>query len=80
MTSPVLIEPRELETRLNEVDLQVVDLCKAEQYARGHIPGAVHLDYSRLVMSRPPVTGLLPSLEYLRELFSTLGLKRDVCV
>ncbi len=80
MTNPVLIEPHELKTRLNEVNLQVVDLCKAEQYARGHIPGAVHLDYSRLVMSRPPVTGLLPGREYLRELFSTLGLKRDACI
>lgn len=80
MTSPVLIEPAELQTRLNEGDLQVVDLCKAEQYTRGHIPGAVHLDYSRLVMSRPPIGGLLPSPEYLRELFSALGLKRDACI
>lgn len=77
MTSPVLIEPIELEARLNEVGLQVVDLCKPEQYVRGHIPGAVHLDYSCLVMSRPPTGGLLPNPEYLRELFSTLGLKRD---
>jgi thiosulfate/3-mercaptopyruvate sulfurtransferase len=58
----------------------VVDLCGAEQYARGHVPGAVHLDYPRLLLSRPPVTGLLPSADYMRGLFSSLGLRPDACI
>lgn len=76
----LLIEPVELLARLRETDVRVVDLCTAEQYARGHVPGAVHLDYSRLVLSRPPVTGLLPSMDYLEGLFSSLGLSSDAYV
>jgi thiosulfate/3-mercaptopyruvate sulfurtransferase len=75
-----LIEPAELEARLQDSDLQVVDLCKPEQYARGHVPGAVHVDYARLVMSRPPVMGLLPDMQYLHELFSWLGLRRGALI
>jgi thiosulfate/3-mercaptopyruvate sulfurtransferase len=72
---PLLLQPAELEPRLVDANLQLVDLCKAEQYARGHIPGALHLDYSRLVLSQPPMTGLLPSADYMSNLFSSLGLK-----
>jgi thiosulfate/3-mercaptopyruvate sulfurtransferase len=74
---PLLFEPLELEARLADSNLQVVDVCKAEQYARGHIPGAVHLDYSRLVLSQPPVMGLLPSADYMSGLFSSLGLRSE---
>jgi len=72
-----LIEPAALEARLADTDLRVVDVCKAEQYAQAHIPGAVHVDYDRLVFSRPPVAGLLPDAAYMRQLFSSLGLTRE---
>jgi thiosulfate/3-mercaptopyruvate sulfurtransferase len=76
----MLIEPADLEARLGDADVQVVDLCTTEQYTRAHIPGAVHLEYSRLVLSRPPIGGLLPKGDYLGELFSSLGLRSDACV
>jgi thiosulfate/3-mercaptopyruvate sulfurtransferase len=80
VTFPLLLEPAELQARLAEPNLQVVDLCQAEQYARAHIPCAVHLDYSRLVLSRPPVTGLLPSMDYMHTLFSSLGLRSEAYI
>lgn len=75
-----MIEPAELEARLGDPELQIVDLCKAEQYARAHIPDAIHLDYARLVWSRPPVAGLLPNQDYLRELFSSLGFRQEALI
>lgn len=75
-----LIEPATLETRLADPDVQIVDVCKAEQYAQAHVPGAAHVDYARLVFSRPPVAGLLPDATYMSALFSSLGLRSDACV
>lgn len=76
----LILEPAELEARLKDSDLQIVDLCKTEQYGRGHIPSAVHLDYSRLLLSHPPVMGLLPAADYMRELFSSLGMRPDAYI
>jgi len=41
---PLLVTPAWLAERLGRADVRVVDLSDAEDYARGHIPGAVHLD------------------------------------
>lgn len=71
---PPVVAPEVLEPRLGEPDLLLVDLCSAEQYARAHIPGAVHLDYASLVASRPPVGGLLPEPEPLGLALSSIGL------
>ena len=54
----------------------VVDLRKPEALAGGHVPGAVHLDYSALVRAEPPVGGLLPPAEELAALFTALGVAR----
>ncbi|MGH8501085.1 MAG: sulfurtransferase [Gammaproteobacteria bacterium] len=72
-----LIEPAALEARLADPDLQIVDVCKAEQYAQAHIPDAVHVHYAQLVFSRPPVAGLLPDAAYMSALFSSLGLRPE---
>jgi thiosulfate/3-mercaptopyruvate sulfurtransferase len=60
---PLLIEPAELEQRLGDASLRIVDLSKPETYAEMHIPGAVHLDYAQIVAAQPPVMGLLPTAE-----------------
>ena len=65
---PRIIEPEALETLLGRPGLQVVDLCKPDLYARLHVPGAVFLDYARIVAARPPVAGLLPPAETLEAL------------
>ena len=71
---PLLIEPDQLEALLDDPDILVVDLCKPEIYAQGHIPGAVHLDYGEVVATEPPVMGLLPDAEHMSRLCSRIGL------
>lgn len=80
MTHPLLIEAEELESRLGDPALLVVDLCKPEVYVNGHIPGAVHLDYAQIISADPPRGGLLPGPEPLTALFSDIGVdaKRHV--
>ena len=53
--------------------LQRTDLCKAEHYAKHHIPGAAHLAYEKLVAKAPPVGGLLPGRDEFARLTSDLG-------
>ncbi len=77
---PLLLEPAELQAHLDDPRLLVVDLSRAEHYAQGHIPGAVHLEYAQLVASRGPAQGALPEEKHLSGLFSALGLTRETQV
>lgn len=77
---PLLLEPSELEARLGAPGWLVVDLRKAEDYARGHIPGAVHLDRSEIVAKRPPVGGLLPTEEALGRALGGIGVTPETAV
>lgn len=74
---PLIVEPQELAGRLDTPGLLIVDLCKPDHYAQSHLPGAIHLDYSRIVDGRKPVPGRLPPVERLSEVFSALGLAAD---
>ena len=40
----LLTAPQELQQKLANADLCIVDTRPAEDYARGHIPGAAHFD------------------------------------
>ncbi len=77
---PLLIEPETLEESLGYENLLIVDLNKAETYLKMHIPGAVHLDYLRIIASRKPVMGLVPDDETLSDVFSSLGIDADTHV
>jgi thiosulfate/3-mercaptopyruvate sulfurtransferase len=77
---PLLLQTTQLAELLAHTDnsrLLIVDVSSAENYARGHIPGAVHLPPSALVCGIKPATGKLPDLEHLSHLFSALGLSPD---
>src|SRR5260370_36361845 len=41
---PLLVTPAWLAERLGRADVRLVDLSDSEDYARGHIPRAMHLD------------------------------------
>ena len=71
---PLLIEPEQLEEALSKKHILIVDLCKAENYAAGHVPGAVHLDYKEIVMANPPTMGLLPDQKSLSATMGKIGL------
>ena len=72
---PLLIEPEQLLSAKESPDLVIVDLCKAETYAQAHIPGAIHIEYSHIVTSSPPVMGLVPDKDHLATLMSQSGIK-----
>ena len=79
-TYPLLMEPDELERHLGEENLLVIDLCKPEVFAQGHIAGAVHLDYAQVVTAEPPVMGLLPNAAQMSALLSAIGVTPDTHV
>lgn len=79
-TLPLLLQPDELQQRLNGENLLIVDLCNEESYLARHIPGAVHLDYAHIVAARPPVMGLLPDEHRLSRVLSTIGFSLESSV
>ena len=46
---PLLVEPDLLTRHLNDENLLIIDLSSPEQYAQGHLPGAINLDPRRLL-------------------------------
>ena len=77
---PFIVEPSELHANLSAPNLLIVDLCSAEKYHAGHIPGAVHLNTADLIAGTKPAPGLLPTAEQLSAVFSRLGLTSDTHV
>ena len=54
-------------------DVLVVDARPLEDYAGGHIPGALHLDSASLSETRDGIQGLLKPLDALRSVLSEAG-------
>ncbi len=77
---PLVVEPDQLEAAGGIPRLLIVDLCSRESYEKTHIPGAVHLEYARIVEHRPPIMGLLPDTERLAEVLGALGVRSDTHV
>ncbi|WP_111413820.1 sulfurtransferase [Billgrantia lactosivorans] len=78
---PLIVEPEQLAEHLGDPQLLIVDVpLKAESYAEGHVPGAVLLDFRRLLRGEGEVPNEVPSPEALSQLFSSLGLTRDTHV
>ncbi|HYA38016.1 MAG TPA: rhodanese-like domain-containing protein, partial [Candidatus Methylomirabilis sp.] len=71
---PLILEPAELEKHLGAENLLIVDLSRPEIHAQVHVPGAVHLDYARIVVARPPVMGELPNDKQLSDVFGSIGM------
>ncbi|GBE10274.1 thiosulfate sulfurtransferase [bacterium BMS3Abin12] len=80
LSHPLVMEPEELEARLDSQGLLVVDLSKPEVHARIHIPSAVHFDYGRIVAARRPIGGLLPDEAALGEVLGSTGITPETHV
>lgn len=74
---PLLLDAAALRPHLGRQEVLIVDLSQPEMHRQYHVPGAVHLDYKRIVASRPPVMGLLPDTTQLAAALSSLGLTPD---
>ncbi|WP_101675472.1 sulfurtransferase [Alloalcanivorax mobilis] len=77
---PLLLEPEELARHLDDANLLIVDLSKGQVHDQAHVPGAIHLDFKRLLAGNQPAPGLLPDDARLSSLFSELGLTPDTQV
>lgn len=77
---PLVVEPQELQATLGDDQIMVVDLSAAKLHYQSHIPGAVHIDYARIVSANPPIMGLLPEATQLSSLFSSLGVTESTHV
>lgn len=80
MPCPLILEPADLYTRLASSRLLLVDLCSLEKYREGHLPGAVHLATSALVLGEKPAPGRLPPVARLAAALAAIGLAPDVHV
>lgn len=77
---PLIIDPNELESLLNQTDVVIVDLCKEKQYKQAHIPNAHFISYIDIVRIEKPVMGLLPEAEKFSQLISDLGINENTHV
>lgn len=68
-----LLTPQELQAKLADANVRVIDIRDAKGYGAGHIPGAVHAPYGQW---RGPANnpGELPALPKLTTLVQSLGL------
>lgn len=74
---PLILEPADLHAQRANPDLLIVDLCSADKYREGHIPGAVHLNTAELILGEKPAPGQLPSPEKLAAALAAIGLTPD---
>ena len=70
------IEPDELDALKTNQNIIIVDLCKATQYAKAHIPNAHFVNYADIIKVEKPVMGLLPDNENFSALLSSLGVTK----
>jgi len=75
-----LIEPEQLESLLDKNNIVVIDLCQAKVHQQLHIPNAIPLDYAQIVAGKKPVFGLLPEIETISQVLSSIGIDADTQV
>ncbi len=71
---PLVIDPSQLASHLDDPSLLILDLSRTESYLQGHVPHALHVDPAQLLCGTAPVPNKLPSQGQLSALFSGLGL------
>lgn len=73
LAAPPLLSPAELQAKLGDANLRIIDIREPKAYAEGHIPGALNAPYGtwRGPASNP---GELPALPKLTTLVQSLGL------
>jgi thiosulfate/3-mercaptopyruvate sulfurtransferase len=76
----LIVEPDELEPVLHDPAYTIVDLSKQDNYKKYHIPGALELDYNKVVLEKKPVGGLVPDETSVSALFESLGITAETHV
>lgn len=68
-----LTTPQELKKKIGSPDLVLIDTRPAEQFARGHIPGAIHFDLFGLSLTDTSPAPLKAFLSMMHHLFEMRG-------
>src|SRR5919108_5482578 len=76
----LIVTPAWLTERLGRADVRIIDVSDAEDYAKGHIPGALHLDFADARMQASEGVFRLPTAEEGRRLLARLGITPDTTV
>lgn len=74
---PLIITAEELNSVKNRINLLILDLSDPISYARGHIPGALHVNPRETQGGKAPALGQLPGKEKLEALIKRIGLRDD---
>ncbi len=74
---PLLIEASQLADSLHEPKLLILDTSSTDNYAKHHVPGAVHIAPAELQCGIKPAVGKMPAPDQLQLLFSRVGLTAD---
>ncbi len=77
---PLLVSPAWLAERLGRADVRLVDVSHADDYAKGHIPGAVPFDFTETRMRASEGVVRLPTAEEGRRLFARLAIGPETTV
>lgn len=72
-----LVETEELQSRLGDEGLAVVDLSHPHHHQNHRVPGATLVAYRDIVEARPPVDGLVPSDDHLASRLAAVGITPD---
>jgi len=78
--TPLLVTPTWLAERLGQPGVRVIDVSDPEDYAHGHIPGAVHFDIADARMKTPEGVFRMPTAHEGRRLLARLGITPETTV
>jgi len=81
MAAPVLVDIDWLKSNLNDDDIVIVDMTSDEMsYSRYHIPGAIRLSYSDIVMKRKDKVSVMIPHARLAKIMGFIGVSNDTHV
>jgi thiosulfate/3-mercaptopyruvate sulfurtransferase len=72
-----VVDADALHAMLGQDNLRIIDVRSPQQCPDGHIPGAVLLDYNRLVRKSGPIEGLLPCAREISGLLEESGIEPE---
>lgn len=76
----LLVETEELAKGLNDGNLRIIDVRPRDAYAKGHIPGAVHLGADDVIDPISHVSGHLLPFQELADQLGVLGIDHNTAV
>ena len=74
---PELIETEKLASLLSSDDVLLIDVCSDDNYDRGPLTGARHIQPASLTLGQPPAPGKLPHPDSLDRILESIGYEKD---